>query len=241
MTTGEHDVASGCTLWSLAAQWAERRPDELALVSLPRPGTPDGMETLTWHELAEHVWQLRRRLAAAGVREGQRVVICLPNSPLVVAVWLAVQSNGAIVHVVDPDAGHLAIERAIAITDPVLAIAGPGSAALVRDAIAVAGSGVRLAVPADVGVAGVWSGLDLPAASADPPEAAEAPAVAANATLGELFGCTPTNSPSVDRAASARCACRVRTMTGAAAARCACRGRTMTGPRPHDARAAAAR
>jgi crotonobetaine/carnitine-CoA ligase len=172
MMAGEHDVASGRTLWSLAAQWAERRSDELVLVSLPSPGTPNGMETLTWQELAEHVWQLRRRLAAAGAREGQRVVICLPNSPLVVAIWLAVQSNGAIVHVVDPDAGKLAIERAIAITDPVLAIAGPGSAALVRDAIAVAGSDARLAVPADVGVAGVRSGLDLPAASADPPEAA---------------------------------------------------------------------
>lgn len=172
MTAGQHDVASGATLWSLAVRWAERRPDEPALVSLPNPGTPDGMETLTWQELAELVGQLRRRLAAAGVREGQRVVICLPNSPLILAVWLAVQSNGAIVHVVDPEAGKLAIERAVAITSPVLAVTGPGTAELVRDAIDRAGSGTRLVVPADVGVAGIRSGLGLPAAAADPPDAA---------------------------------------------------------------------
>lgn len=171
MTAGEHDAASGHTLWSWAVHWAGRRPGEPALVSLPVPGSPLGGENLTWQELTELVWQLRRRLAAAGACEGQRVVLCLPNSPLIVAAWLAVQSNGAIVHVVDPDAGKLAMERAITITTPVLVIAGRDSAGLIRDAIAATGSASSLVVATETGVPGLRLGLRLPAARADPPDA----------------------------------------------------------------------
>jgi len=118
MTTAPSDVAASRTLWTLATTWADRRGPEPVIVSLPRPDSPEGMESLTWQELVELTWDLRRRLAAAGVREGARVVLCLPNSPLIVATWLAVQANGAVVHVVDPEAGRIALERAMTSTRP---------------------------------------------------------------------------------------------------------------------------
>jgi crotonobetaine/carnitine-CoA ligase len=169
MTSGPTDVAGSRTLWSLATTWAERRSAEPVLVSLPRPDSPEGMESLTWQELVELTWELRRRLAAAGVQDGARVVMCLPNSPLVVAVWLAVQANGAVVHVVDPDAGRLAIERAMAATRPVLAVAGPRTGDLLADAARATGSGCRVIVADQVGVAGLRAVLGLPATHSDPP------------------------------------------------------------------------
>jgi crotonobetaine/carnitine-CoA ligase len=171
MTARQYDVASGRTLWSLAAHWAGRRSAEPALVSLPHPGDPAGLETLSWQELVELVWEMRRRLAAAGVRDGQRVLVCLPNSPLIVAVWLAVQSNGAIAAVIDPEGGRLAIERAITAAAPVLAIADQASAPLLATAIAATGQDVRLLSCDATGVASLRSALGLPVTSASPPDA----------------------------------------------------------------------
>lgn len=170
MTSEPADVAASRTLWNLATGWASRRGSEPVLVSLPRPDSPEGMETLSWEAMVETTWELRRRLAAIGVREGARVVLCLPNSPLVVGVWLAVQANGAVVHVVDPDAGSLALERALVSTQPVLAVAGPTTGALVTAAVTSAGSTCRVLVADDVTAAGLPSALGLPPAHVDPPE-----------------------------------------------------------------------
>jgi crotonobetaine/carnitine-CoA ligase len=172
VTAGLGDVAANRTLWTLATAWADRRGAEPVLVSLPRPDSPDGLESLTWLELVELTFELRQRLAAAGVRDGARVVVCLPNSPLVVAVWLAVQANGGVVHVVDPDAGRLALERAVGSTRPVLAVAGPTTGSLVQDVVRAAGSVCPVAVAEEIGVGGLRSVLGLPAAQADPPDGA---------------------------------------------------------------------
>lgn len=170
MTSAPVDVASSRTLWTLATTWADRRGSELAITSLPQPDAPEGLESLTWQELVELAWELRRRLAAAGVREGARVVLCLPNSPLIVALWLAVQANGAVVHVVDPDAGRIALERAISSTRPVLAVAGASAGQLVTDAVRATGAGCSVAVADDLGTAGLRATLGLPAAHTDPPD-----------------------------------------------------------------------
>lgn len=170
MTTAPADVAASRTLWTLATTWADRRGPEPVIVSLPRPDSAEGMESLTWQELVELTWELRRRLAAAGVREGARVVLCLPNSPLIVATWLAVQANGAVVHVVDPDAGRIALERAMTSTRPVLAIAGPATGQLVADAARATESGCRVLVADEVGVAGLRALLELPGVHTDPPD-----------------------------------------------------------------------
>jgi crotonobetaine/carnitine-CoA ligase len=172
VTAGLGDVAANRTLWTLATAWADRRGAEPVLVSLPRPDSPGGLESLTWLELVELTFELRQRLAAAGVRDGARVVVCLPNSPLVVAVWLAVQANGGVVHVVDPDAGRLALERAMGSTRPVLAVAGPTTGSLVQDVVRAAGSVCPVAVAEEIGVGGLRSVLGLPAAQADPPDGA---------------------------------------------------------------------
>lgn len=170
MSVDAHDVAASRTLWSLATGWAESRAAETMLVSLPRSDSPDGLETLTWQDLVDLVFDLRRRLAAVAVRDGARVLVCLPNSPLIVAVWLAVQANGAVVQVVDPDAGRLGVERAATETRPVLALAAPMTAELVAGAVRTTGAECRVLVAADVGLAGVRAAFDLRRTSADPPD-----------------------------------------------------------------------
>lgn len=170
--TGGTDVASRRTLWSLATGWAARRGNEPAMVALRQPTSPDGMESVTWGRFVEDVATLRRRLAAAGVADQRTVVLALPNSPLAVAVWLAVPANGAVIQVVDPDGGTLAFERALAATGPVLVIAAPENAATMREAISRAGVRTRLVVPSELGVDAVRRGIDgLPASAAEAPDA----------------------------------------------------------------------
>lgn len=160
MTAITHDIASGRTLWSLAAGWADRRPDEQVLVSLPLADSREGLESLTWQQLVDGVWKLRRQLAFIGVSDQRAVLLALPNSPLAVALWLAVQANGAVVQAVDPDGGALAFERALAATAPVAVIACGANAAALRGAAGRAGVDSTFVVPAELGVTAVVEGLN---------------------------------------------------------------------------------
>jgi crotonobetaine/carnitine-CoA ligase len=156
----------------MATDWATRRPDEDAVVYLPRSGSPEGMESLTWQDLVSGVWNLRRRLAALGVRDQRAVVLALPNSPLAISIWLAVQSNGAVIVVVDPDAGTLTFERAIATTAPVVVVADQSNAQAIREAIARSQVETRLIVPTTTGADAVRQCLEgLLPAGVEPPEA----------------------------------------------------------------------
>ncbi|MCW2672463.1 MAG: AMP-dependent synthetase [Frankiales bacterium] len=174
LATG-HDVASDRTLWSLATEWANRRPDEPVIVSAPRADSPEGLESLTWQQLVDGVGKLRRQLASMGVGDQRFVVLALPNSPLGVALWLAVQANGGIVQAVDPDAGGLAFERALAATAPVLVIGCAANAEALVEAARRTGVHTQQLAPTGLGVGGVLSGLDdvcesrseLPEAAAD--------------------------------------------------------------------------
>lgn len=67
---------------------AERRPDA------PAVGTP--AIRVTYGELAERVRALAGHLALAGVRQGDRVAVALPNTVATVAASLALQALGAI-------------------------------------------------------------------------------------------------------------------------------------------------
>jgi len=166
------DTASHRTLWTLAEHWATARAAEDFLVSLPGAASPDGMESLTWGRFVEHAWELRRRLAAVGVTDQRTVVLALPNSPLTLALWLAVPANGAVIQVVDPDAGVLPVQRAVAATAPVLVVAAPENAATVADGIARAGVTTRLHVARDLSTTGLTGALDeLTTAVASPPDA----------------------------------------------------------------------
>jgi crotonobetaine/carnitine-CoA ligase len=167
-----HDAASGRTLWSLATEWAARRPDDDVIVSLPRSGSPEGMESLTWQHFVAGVWDLRRQLAAIGVSDQRTVMLALPNSPLAIGIWLAVQSNGAVITVVDPDSGTLAFERVIAATTPVAVIADQGNVQAISDAIARSQLQIRLIVPSAIGADAVRQGIDgLPETGLEPPSA----------------------------------------------------------------------
>ena len=117
------DTASGLTLWGLARSWADRRPDEVVVVSQPAPGSKHAPERWTWAEFVADTSEFRRRLAAHGVGRGAIVLMALPNSPLALATWLAVPANAAVIQAVDVDSGLIALRRAIAVSDPVLVIA----------------------------------------------------------------------------------------------------------------------
>ena len=130
------DVTADRTLNSLLAHWAGARPTEPVLVH--------GRGIVRWEQLATDVAALRARLAGLGAVEQRSVVLVLPNSPLTIALWLAVPGNGSIVQVLDPDSGVLAIERACAATHPVLAVVTEENAAVVAEAVRRAGTKTHL-------------------------------------------------------------------------------------------------
>src|SRR5918998_2901812 len=63
--------------WNCAHRWAERRPDELACVSLAEDGE---RRELTWAGLSREVTRLAQTLVRLGVGQGDRVAIFLPMS-----------------------------------------------------------------------------------------------------------------------------------------------------------------
>jgi crotonobetaine/carnitine-CoA ligase len=144
-----HDVSSDRTLHSLLTHWATVRARDQALVHLRDPARPETLGGVTWERLAADVHELRRRLAGIGVQDGRSVVLALPNSPLTVALWLAVPANGALVAAIDPDSGLLAAQRAVQATAPAAVVAEETNAALVADAIARTGVATRLLVVSD--------------------------------------------------------------------------------------------
>jgi acyl-CoA synthetase (AMP-forming)/AMP-acid ligase II len=64
-------------------------PDQAALIS------PDDGRALTYEELRERVGTLAGRLAAAGVRRGDRVALVVPNGPELVQLLFAIAALGA--------------------------------------------------------------------------------------------------------------------------------------------------
>ncbi|MGH3304649.1 MAG: AMP-binding protein, partial [Streptosporangiaceae bacterium] len=56
---------------------------------------PDSAEVLTYAQVASQVDGLAQRLAALGVRRGDRVALSLPNGPDVVLLLLAITALGA--------------------------------------------------------------------------------------------------------------------------------------------------
>jgi crotonobetaine/carnitine-CoA ligase len=137
------------TLWSLLGHWATTTPGAEALVFLRDGARPDTLGSVTWERLATDVADLRGRLAVVGVRDQRSVVLTLQNCPLTVAFWLAVPANGAMIQVIDPDAGLLAFERGLTATKPVLVVAAPSNAPTVAAAIRRTGVDTRLLVPSE--------------------------------------------------------------------------------------------
>lgn len=139
--TATTDVTGDRTLLALLDHWSTRRPHEPAIV--------DAQRSVSWERLATDVAALRGQLAGAGVADERVVLLALPNSLLLIGLWLAVPANGAIVHVVDPDAGPPDLYRACVATEPVLAIATTANAYTVGDAVRRAGLTTRMVTVPD--------------------------------------------------------------------------------------------
>ena len=84
---GEVSIARNCV-----HRWAERRPRSIAAVGLGEDGS---RSELTFAELSRDVTRLAERLAALGVREGDRVAIFLPMSPDVAIASHAIAHLGS--------------------------------------------------------------------------------------------------------------------------------------------------
>lgn len=146
MDATHKDTASGQTLWGLAQHWASARADETFIVHRPDSGRPD--ESITWERFVTETDALRLRLSAAGVGDQRTAVLALPNSPMTVALWLAVIANNAIVQAIDVDSGPMVFERSIRATDPVVVFAAPQNAQAARAALERTESRARLIVVA---------------------------------------------------------------------------------------------
>jgi acetyl-CoA synthetase len=85
---GQLSIAHNCV-----HRWATRRPGGVAAVGLAEDGT---RREVTFAELSHDVTRLAERLAALGVREGDRVAIFLPMTPEVAVASHAIAHLGAI-------------------------------------------------------------------------------------------------------------------------------------------------
>ncbi|MDF2444472.1 MAG: carnitine-CoA ligase [Subtercola sp.] len=153
-STLPYDTGADRTAWTLGREWAARRPNETVIVDAPDAARPEADTSISWERLMTDSSELRRRLAAIGVVDQRTVVFSLPNSPLTVALWLAIMSNDAIVQAIDVESGVVVFERALQATDPVAVIVVPLNAPAAREALARTGSTARLIVLENTAITG---------------------------------------------------------------------------------------
>ncbi len=79
-----------CVLRPLLDRRARETPDKVFVKFA------DGGATWTYAELRQHVRETAAALQALGVRQGEAVLVWLPNGPEVLRVWLAINYIGAI-------------------------------------------------------------------------------------------------------------------------------------------------
>ncbi len=89
-------VIPEATLPEFVLGQARRRGDKPALID------PGSERRMSYAELAASVRQIGTALAARGVRPGEVLALCAPNSIEFVATWYAATSIGAIVTMVNP-------------------------------------------------------------------------------------------------------------------------------------------
>lgn len=107
---------------------ADERPQAAALVSFSeaRGGLLDGLEEVTWEELAGRVAACTAGLKSLGVEEGDRVVGYLPNIPEAIVAFLATASLGAVWSGCSPDFGAGSVVDRFAQIEPKVLIACDG-------------------------------------------------------------------------------------------------------------------
>ena len=107
------------TLHGLLAQHAERRPERLAVKDQPNREalTGDAPRSLTWGELEQASENLACQLQAAGVEEGQSLLVQLPNVVELLVVYYAASKLGAIVSPVPVQYGRHELQSLAAALD----------------------------------------------------------------------------------------------------------------------------
>jgi 2,3-dihydroxybenzoate-AMP ligase len=119
---------TGQTHWGMVEETTRRRPEALAV--------DDGVRRLTYAQLHDAVRLASAHLAAAGVRQGARVVVQLPNSAVFLDVVLALFRLGAVPVFALPAHGSLEVEHFCRISEATHYLgarsAGPDAAAVAQ-------------------------------------------------------------------------------------------------------------
>lgn len=97
------------TIYEILRENATKNPDGKAYYYFKKSGT--------YRELLDRVDGLAKRLAAAGLRAGQSVAICLPNCPTVLTSLFAVNKLGARAVMLNPKSPAEELKRQMEMTD----------------------------------------------------------------------------------------------------------------------------
>ena len=98
-----------CSLFDLIAQKAEQYPDYCALNYFGRK--------MSYRQLIENIKLCAGALTAAGVKKGDIVSVCLPNTPEAVYLFYAVNMIGAAANMIHPMSAENEIVRFVELTE----------------------------------------------------------------------------------------------------------------------------
>lgn len=104
-----------CTIYELAERTAEKYPDNCALDYFGK--------SVTFSRLISEVGRCAAALTAAGVRSGDSVSVCLPNTPETVYLFYAISMTGAVANMIHPMSAENEIIRFVKLTDSKLIFA----------------------------------------------------------------------------------------------------------------------
>ncbi len=104
-----------CTIYELAERTAEKYPDNCALDYFGK--------SVTFSRLISEVSRCAAALTAAGVRSGDSVSVCLPNTPEAVYLFYAISMTGAVANMIHPMSAENEIIRFVKLTDSKLIFA----------------------------------------------------------------------------------------------------------------------
>lgn len=104
-----------CTIYELAERTAEKYPDNCALDYFGK--------SVTFSRLISEVGRCAAALSAAGVRSGDSVSVCLPNTPEAVYLFYAISMTGAVANMIHPMSAENEIIRFVKLTDSKLIFA----------------------------------------------------------------------------------------------------------------------
>ena len=114
------------TSWStLARRWSRAvgSAGESTFLEFERPGGE--IAAWSYYEFAGVVEEARRAIAGAGVRQGDRIQLVLPNCPAFIAVMLAATQSGIMFLSSDPRSTGEELRRQAARVKPALIVCGP--------------------------------------------------------------------------------------------------------------------